>query len=331
MSKPTIPVFRDVSLLRTLRKELLLSDKSVGLVPTMGALHEGHLALIRRAASENPHVFVSIFVNPTQFGVTEDLASYPRTWDTDMAALSQLDEELAQESTGRIAGVFAPTSQTMYPVVPPTQLPDGPGTFVSVSPISSMLEGASRPTFFRGVATVCTKLFNIVTPDKVYFGQKDIQQTVVIRRIVKDLHMNTEVVIVPTIREPDGLAMSSRNVYLGERRRNAGLVLSQSLRASESQYLQGKTSRADILDPGLAIASARQANSDAPFDIDYIKLVDPDTMEAIEVVDIEKGAILCGAIKMHPVEPREGEDMGLGGGAVPVRLIDNLILPPRFN
>ncbi|KAL2862319.1 pantoate--beta-alanine ligase PAN6 [Aspergillus lucknowensis] len=329
-------VFRDVSPLRKLRRDLLLSRRTVGLVPTMGALHEGHLSLIRQAAAENTDVFVSIFVNPTQFGVNEDLSSYPRTWDADVAKLEQVNAELTRENGGRITAILAPTSKTMYPTLPPSSEIDGDGSFVTITPLSRKLEGASRPVFFRGVATVCMKLFNIVGADRVYFGQKDVQQTVVIKRMVTDFHMDTEVKIGPTMREDDGLAMSSRNVYLGTRRRAIGLTLFKALKAAESAYHSGKLNRTDILDPSTSITKdvlakqqALSPSERALFEVDYISLANPDTLEELEAVDPAKGAILSGALKMAPLEETNaGEDCGLGDGKVPVRLIDNLILKP---
>ncbi|KAI5194749.1 pantoate-beta-alanine ligase [Aureobasidium subglaciale] len=333
----TIHTFREVQPLRTFRKELRGSQKTVGFVPTMGALHEGHMSLVRQAAAENTDVFVSIYVNPTQFGVNEDLDSYPKTWQEDMDKLQTLNKELESDiGAGRITAVFAPTTKVMYPTLPPSSEISGSGSFVTVTPLGSLLEGASRPVFFRGVATVCMKLFNIVMPERVYFGQKDVQQTVVIRRMVKDFHLDTEVKIGPTEREADGLALSSRNVYLGARRREVGVVLSRTLKAAEKKYLQGKRLRADILWPANEVSTSKMMEQDdlppskrARIEVDYISLADPDTMEEVDVVDPSKGAILSGAIKMLPLEePQEGEDCGLGGGVVPVRLIDNIILQP---
>jgi pantoate--beta-alanine ligase len=322
--------------LRKYRRDLLFNNRTVGLVPTMGALHEGHISLVRMAAAENTDVFVTIYVNPTQFGLNEDLDSYPKTWDADMRLLQSLDRELAASGAGRVSAVFAPTTKTMYPTVPPDSSIPGVGSFVEMRPLGQLLEGASRPVFFRGVATVCMKLFNICEPERVYFGQKDIQQTVVIKRLVKDFHLNTEVRIGPTQREKDGLALSSRNVYLGARRRAVGIVLNQALRKAEAQYKQGKRTRGDILWPADAHADevllAQEAlppGQRARFEVDYISLADPDTMEEVDQVDATRGAILSGAIKMLPVEgPREGEELGVGGGQIPVRLIDNIVLEP---
>ncbi|KAF2473886.1 Nucleotidylyl transferase [Lindgomyces ingoldianus] len=333
---PHTQVFRDVDPLRKWRRDLLLNNRTLGLVPTMGALHEGHLSLVRQAAAENTDVFVSIYVNPTQFGMNEDLASYPKTWEADMKILTVLDRELASLGAGRISAVFAPSTKTMYPTLPPDSSIPGAGSFVEIRPLGQLLEGASRPVFFRGVATVCMKLFNICAPDRVYFGQKDIQQTVVIKRLVKDFHLNTEVRIGPTEREKDGLALSSRNVYLGTRRRNVGIVLNQLLRKAEAQYNAGKRKRGDILWPAndhadktLLEQEALEPGKRARFEVDYISLANPETMEELEEVDEAKGAILSGAVKMLPLEDaKEGEELGVGGGQIPVRLIDNIVLDP---
>ena len=203
-------------------------------------------------------------------------------------------------------------------------------------PLGQLLEGASRPVFFRGVATVCMKLFNICAPERVYFGQKDIQQTVVIRRLVKDFHLNMDVRVIPTSREPDGLALSSRNVYLGARRRTVGIVLNQALRKAEAQYMAGKRKRGDILWPANEHADQTKETQDAlpldkraRFEVDYLSLADPDTMEEVDEVDSARGAILSGAIKMLPIEqPGGDEELGVGGGQIPVRLIDNIVLDP---
>lgn len=334
-------VFREVPAYRQFRKELLLSDRTVGLVPTMGALHDGHLSLVRQAAAENTDVVVSIYVNPTQFGVNEDLSSYPRTWEADLQQLERLNEEFASAENngaarGRVTAIFAPTSKVMYPTLPPSSEPDGDGSFVTIKPLSTKLEGASRPVFFRGVATVCTKLFNIVTPERAYFGQKDVQQTVVIKRLVKDLHIDMDVKIGPTVRDPDGLAMSSRNVYLGTRRRAVGLVLIKALRAAEEAFKSGKRMREDIVGAANNVLKAVTAEQQslppserALYEVDYISLADPENLDEVESVDESTGAILSGTIKMAPIEePQPGEDCGSGSGEETVRLLDNIILEP---
>lgn len=330
-------IIRDVAPLRSLRREILLNGQTLGLVPTMGALHQGHISLVRAAAEENSKVIVSIYVNPTQFGVNEDLDSYPQTWDADLRQLKELDSMLEKESKGRIEAIFAPTTKTMYPTVPPDSTLPGTGSFVTITPLGQLLEGKTRPVFFRGVATVCMKLFNIVQADRVYFGQKDGQQTVVIKRMVKDFHLNTEVRVIPTEREPDGLAMSSRNVYLGERRRQAGIVLSRALRAAENAYKMGRRNRDEILAFSWDVTNRATLEQDtkdkherALFEVDYISLADPETLEEVETVDAARGAMLSGAIKMLPLEEtRPGEVLGLGEDNVPVRLIDNIPLLPQ--
>lgn len=211
-----------VTTLQDLRqaRQILLSP--VGLVPTMGYLHEGHLSLVRAARRECASVVVSIFVNPTQFGPQEDLDRYPRDLPRDLALLQAEGVDL----------VWTPTPQVMYP--------EGYQTWVTVERIAAPLEGAMRPGHFRGVATVVAKLFNAVQPDRAYFGQKDAQQALVIRRLVADLNFPLEVIICPTVREADGLAMSSRNVYLNPQERQAATVLYRALTAAQAAYQAGE-------------------------------------------------------------------------------------------
>ena len=325
-------VLREVQEVRKVRS----IARSVGLVPTMGALHDGHLALIRQAAKENHQVFVSIYVNPTQFGVNEDLSSYPRTWESDKGKLEALHRELRESASikGQISTVFMPSTQEMYPGIPPSSEVNGEGSFVTITPLSSRLEGATRPVFFRGVATVCMKLLNIVKPENVYFGQKDIQQTFVVKRMVQDFHLDTKVCVGPTIREKDGLAMSSRNVYLGERRRRVALVLLNSFKAVQDVFARGARKRRylynaamDELEKVRRHQQALPKSQRATFEIDYISIADPETLDELEEVSTAAGAILSGAIKMLPIEePRSGEILGAGGDQGPVRLIDNIRL-----
>ncbi|TRX90102.1 hypothetical protein FHL15_009021 [Xylaria flabelliformis] len=333
-----IKVLRTVDAVRKWRKPQVLDHRIVSLVPTMGALHEGHLSLIRAAARESHHVVVSIYVNPAQFGIKEDLASYPVTWDNDCKILAELDRELADDggNLGRISAVFAPTTSEMYPSGFPGQEVDSKGSFVIMTPVSELLEGRTRPTFFRGVATVCMKLFNIVQPEKVYFGQKDVQQTVVIRNMVRDFMLPIDVVIGQTSREPDGLALSSRNVYLGERRRKVATVLSRALKAAEEQYLNGVFDRESILKAANSVVVntlneqlALVPEQRVKYEVDYISLADPSTMEeVVSEVNPAVGGILSGAVKMLSVEsPQPGEDLGHSDGP-PVRLIDNIVLKP---
>ena len=318
-----------------LRGQALAKGESVGFVPTMGALHDGHLTLIRQAAAENKRVYVSIYVNPTQFGVNEDLATYPMTWEADMEKLKALCAEFREyQNMGQLTTVFAPRTKEMYPNLPPTSEVEGLGSFVNITPLSSVLEGASRPVFFRGVATVVMKLLNIVQPKTVYFGQKDIQQTYVVRRMVEDFHLDTQIRVVDTVREPDGLALSSRNVYLGSRRRIVARVLLKALLEGQSAFKNGKRSREDLLaavyekiDKQLYKQRCKPPHLRAFFEVDYFSIADPRTMTEVSEVNPGEGAILSGAIKMLPIEePQEGEDTGLGGGTSTVRLIDNVRL-----
>ena len=249
--------------------------KTIGLVPTMGYLHEGHLTLMRRARQEQGLVIATLFVNPLQFGPQEDYADYPRDLERDC--------RLA-ESTG-IDVLFAPSVDEMYPA--------GNGkilSFVDVEQITATLCGASRPGHFRGVATVVTKLFNIAEADVAYFGQKDAQQVAVIRRMTEDLNMNVKIVAVPIVREPDGLAMSSRNKYLAPAQRQAALVLSLSLERAASLLAAGER------DSALILAAVRELIDQQPLaEIDYVSLVDPLSLAAIERV--EQQALLALAVK----------------------------------
>ena len=225
---------------------------SVALVPTMGALHDGHLALVRRARELADVVVVSIFVNPLQFGPGEDLERYPRTLDTDVAALADLGVEF----------VFAPTVSEMYP--------DGEtGTRVTAGRVGSLYEGASRPGHFDGMLTVVSKLLHIATPDIAVFGQKDAQQVYLVRRMVRELDVPVSIAVVPTVREPDGLALSSRNRFLGPTERAAALTLSEALRAADA-------SAADGLGEVLAEGAAAFGDHD-DVTLDYLVVVDPDT------------------------------------------------------
>ena len=319
-----------VSSIRRIRLRALLKDEKVGLVPTMGALHDGHLQLIRRAAELNSEIFVSIYVNPTQFGQNEDLSSYPRTLEKDLENL----RGLRLLSKNKTITVFRPDSKDMYPTLPPTSELDGDGSFVNIRPLDRILEGRSRPVFFRGVATVCMKLFNIVQPDHVYFGQKDIQQTVLIKRMVKDFHINTKVHVVPTLREPNGLAMSSRNVYLGQRRRAAANVLYRALMAAKDAYLAGSRESSailhaatNVLESTLQLQPCLNPSERVRFEVDYISLNSPTTLQILERIEPSEGAVISAAIKMLPLEePQEGEDTGISGGSSTVRLIDNVII-----
>lgn len=235
---------------------------SVGLVPTMGYLHEGHRSLIERAVKENDKVVVSVFINPIQFGPTEDLESYPRDLETDCCLCEDAGAAL----------VFHPEVDEMY-------APDF-STYVDMSRVSEELCGKSRPIHFRGVCTVVSKLFNIVTPDRAYFGEKDAQQLAVIRRMVRDLNMNLEIVGCPIVREADGLAKSSRNTYLSAEERKAALVLSRAVQAGKAMIQDGEKDGDKILDAMKAIIHQEPLAK-----IDYVEMVKWDTIEVHHRVD----------------------------------------------
>ncbi len=244
---------------RELRRQF---SGSVGLVPTMGYLHEGHLALVRQARNENSTVVVSIFVNPAQFGPSEDLASYPRDLERDLKLLDEQKTDV----------VFMPSDEEMYPL--------GFSSWVDVEKVTERLEEASRPGFFRGVATVVAKLFNIVQPTKAYFGQKDAQQAIVIKRMVADLNMDLEIIVVPTVRENDGLAMSSRNVYLNSEERQAATILLKALTLAKELWQGGEKDAEKIR---YQMTSLIQKEPLAQ--IDYVSIADADTLEELKVVD----------------------------------------------
>jgi pantoate--beta-alanine ligase len=225
----------------------------------MGALHAGHLSLVRAARAQCDVVTASIFVNPTQFGPNEDFAKYPRTFEQDCRML---------EAEG-VALLFAPQPEEMYR--------PGASTFVDVEDIGSRLDGASRPGHFRGVATVVAKLFHIVAPDKAFFGQKDAAQVAVLRRMVRDLNFDLELIVCPTVREPDGLALSSRNRYLSPDERRRALVLSRALEAIASAYRAGQSDAAKLLELGRDVM-----HSEPEARIDYLAIVDPETLLPVE-------------------------------------------------
>jgi pantoate--beta-alanine ligase len=244
--------------------------KTIGFVPTMGALHAGHGSLIQKARAECGYVVVSIFVNPTQFGPTEDFNKYPRTLDAD----SRLCESMGADC------IFAPSAEEMYPQINVASASGGPSavkpanlTWVDVEQLTSGLCGASRPGHFRGVTTVCAKLFHIVGPDKAYFGQKDAQQVAVIRRMVEDMNFPMEIVVCPIVREPDGLAMSSRNRYLSPDQRKKAVCLHQALCRCKERVEQGVVS-ADQL-----ITQMTQVITSAGVQAEYISIVDARTLQ----------------------------------------------------
>jgi pantoate--beta-alanine ligase len=309
---------------RDLRASGPAPARTLGLVPTMGALHAGHLSLVAAARAECDAVAASIFVNPTQFGPNEDFASYPRTFEDDCRKLTEAGVDL----------LFAPSAEEMYP--------PGNTTFIDPGPIATRLDGASRPGHFRGVATIVARLFNIVAPDRAYFGQKDAAQVAVLRHIVRDLNLPVHLAVCPIVREPDGLAMSSRNRYLSPAERTRALILTRALAAAQQLAAQGETSaetlRAAMLavfaadpDPSVTAYPSLSAspilsavpvlNADPSLSadpilnavtvtLDYAAVVDPDTL--LPLADTTHGALLAVAAFVGPT-----------------RLIDNLLLPAR--
>jgi pantoate--beta-alanine ligase len=274
---------RRVISLPELRSARLYLAGTVGLVPTMGYLHEGHLSLVRRAREECDQVVVSIFVNPTQFGPKEDLASYPRDLERDIKLIEPYTDLL-----------WTPTPEIMYP--------QGYQTWVEVEEMTHPLEGAMRPGHFRGVTTVVAKLFNGVQPDRAYFGQKDAQQAAVLRQMVRDLNFPIEVVVCPIVREPDGLAMSSRNVYLDHQQRQAATILSRSLREARGAYDNGER------DAGMLRQIMKDVLASEPLaNVQYVSCADYETLEELE--NVERKALLSMAVYIGKT-----------------RLIDNFIL-----
>ncbi len=266
------------------REARIDSTPPLGLVPTMGALHEGHLALVRRARAENGTVAVSIFLNPTQFGPQKDYDTYPRDMERDLALLEKEGAHLA----------FVPPVEEMYPA--------GFDTWVEVGALTRRLEGEWRPGHLRGVAIVVTKLLNIVRPDRAYFGQKDAQQVMVIKRLNADLNLDVEIVVVPTVREADGLALSSRNVNLSPKERQAAAILYESLRLAQQMYERGNRDAESVRQ------AVRRLIGEKPLaTIDYVSVADASTLEELE--RIERPALISLAVRIGRI-----------------RLIDNVTL-----
>ena len=272
--------------MRSAARDLRSQRARLGLVPTMGALHEGHLSLVRAAKAKSHVVVVSIFVNPTQFGPREDFARYPRNLEKDCELLEREGVEF----------VFAPTVEEVYQ--------RGAVTWVTVEGLSDRLCGKSRPGHFRGVATVVAKLFNIVEPDVAFFGQKDAAQVAVIKRMVRDLNMAVQIEICPIVREPDGLALSSRNAYLSPDERKMALVLHASLQRAQKLFNEGERNAAKLA------AEAKKAFVWQPaVKLDYLDIVDPDGLEPLETLD-QKSLVAVAAFVGN------------------TRLIDNILLEP---
>jgi pantoate--beta-alanine ligase len=261
-------VCKTVDEMRAASRAARQDGRCLGLVPTMGALHEGHLSLVRTARRRCDTVAVSIFVNPTQFGPREDFSKYPRTFERDLQLL---------EAEGVVL-VFAPSVEEMYP--------PGATTFVAVEGLSDKLCGKSRPGHFRGVATVVAKLFNIVQPEVAFFGQKDAAQVVILRRMVHDLRMDVDIIVCPIVREADGLALSSRNAYLDPRQRKQATVLYRSLTRVQFRADKGECRASEL------IAAAREVLDEEPeVRVDYFEIVDLETLDPVE--DVSQGALVA--------------------------------------
>ena len=283
-SRPEL--FSTVGQLRERLGEVRRAGKKIGLVPTMGALHEGHLSLVRVCRAQCDHTVVSIYVNPSQFGPGEDLEEYPRTLEKDLDALAGCGVE----------SVFVPDNEEVYP--------SGYSTWVEVGSVAKPLEGELRPVHFRGVATIVLKLFNMVGADVAYFGQKDYQQALVIRRMVDELNVPITIKVCPTIREPDGLAMSSRNSYLSPQARRRAAVLHESLQLAGQLVRQGQRDAAEI-----ARRMRQLILTAEDVTIDYIALTDPDTLEPISRLD--RRTLVALAVRLEDT-----------------RLIDNCLVEP---
>lgn len=279
-------VIKTIKDMQALSKGLRSRGKTIGFVPTMGALHEGHLSLVRGSKEKDDVTVVSIFVNPIQFGAGEDFERYPRNIEGDLEKLSSLKVDV----------VFIPETEDMYP--------PGFSVFINVGGIGEVLCGLTRAGHFGGVATVVTKLFNIVMPHRAYFGQKDFQQAVIIKKLVRELNFDIDIVVCPTVREADGVAMSSRNSYLNETERKSAGILYRALKHAEGLIAQGIRDSA-----GIKKEMEDIIKSEPMVEIEYIEVVEPETLE--EVKRIEAPAVICLAARIGTT-----------------RLIDNIALSP---
>jgi pantoate--beta-alanine ligase len=278
-------ILRTIQEMQAASRELRKNSRRIGFVPTMGALHAGHISLMKAAKLDGDVAVASIFVNPTQFGPNEDFDKYPRTFDRDCELLEGVGVDL----------LFAPSVGEMYPV--------GAATYATVESLGNKLDGVSRPGHFRGVTTVVAKLFNIVQPDAAFFGQKDAAQVAVIRRMVRDLNFPVKIVACPIVRESDGLAMSSRNVYLSQEQRKTALALCHSLKQVERNFREGERDSVKLAATGKQFFDGESAK------LDYFSIVDPDSLEEIQTIDRPALAAVAAYV-----------------GAT--RLIDNVLLTP---
>lgn len=277
-------IIADPEQMQRFAREFRRSHKRLGFVPTMGALHAGHLSLMKMARAQCEIVAVSIFVNPLQFGPNEDYSKYPRTFEQDCQLLEAEKVDI----------LFAPSKEAMYP--------PGAKTTVEVHELSEKLDGRSRPGHFKGVTTVVAKLFGIVQPDRAFFGQKDAAQVAIIKRMVSDLNMDVEIVVGPIIREPDGLAMSSRNAYLDPQQRKQALVLFRALNRIQFLFDRGERSSAKLIAQGKEVIGEETGAK-----LDYLEIVNPETLDPVE--DVSRGALVA-----------------IAAWVGSTRLIDNLVL-----
>ncbi len=261
-------ILRTIAEMKSVCRQMQRTGKTLGFVPTMGALHEGHLSLVRASKARCDATAVSIFVNPLQFGPSEDLATYPRTLERDSKLLDELGVDL----------LFVPAAEEMYPA--------GATTYVLVEELSDKLDGASRPGHFRGVATVVAKLFAIIRPDFAFFGQKDAAQVAVLRKMASDLNLDVELVVCPIVRDADGLALSSRNAYLNPEQRQQALVLHRSLMTVKAAAAAGERDTARLIEIGKQVVAAEPAAR-----LDYFAIVNPETLDP--VADISRGALVA--------------------------------------
>ncbi|VEU21213.1 DEKNAAC102121 [Brettanomyces naardenensis] len=308
MTVVDIPVVRTISELRRYRETWRKDGLQVGFIPTMGYLHEGHQSLILRSLEENDVTVVSIFVNPSQFAPGEDLDAYPRNLEHDLTFLYGT----TSSAKHRVNLVFAPTVSEMYPSGIPLDVSLQKGAFVNVTGVTEQLEGHCRPAFFRGVSTIVAKLLNVVEPQTAYFGQKDIQQTVVVRKMVSDLFFNTKIVVVPIVRNETGLALSSRNAYLSGPVKAKATVLYKSMKNANLRYVNEKELNVETLTK--EIEDEIKGASDE-FKVDYVSFNDPEDLHYLDTIDPKKGCFLSMAVYVPNVFGKSGT----------TRLIDNYV------
>ncbi|KAF8635044.1 hypothetical protein AX15_000580 [Amanita polypyramis BW_CC] len=321
----TIPIITTIAAFREWRKKAFQAGQSVGYVATMGALHQGHISLVKRSLADNDHTVVSIFVNPAQFAPHEDLAVYPRTLPRDVELIGAESIDVPGQPRPRTPSVvFVPSVQEMYPSGITQDVGAQKGTFVQVKGYDHQMEGKSRPTFFRGVATVVIKLFNIIQPTNTYFGQKDIQQALILRRLCRDLLLDhpdpKHLHIVPIVRDAtDGLALSSRNAYLSAEGRRFAPTLYEALHLAEQAWNQGRTKGDSIKEAIKLIQSRSEEAGKTPehveVKLDYVEMNDEDTFDELE--------------ESRTISEGEGDAQIILSGALWVgrtRLIDNILL-----